>query len=118
MLGVDLVKISRIQAAVLRRGEAFLCRFLTQSEREQFTTPQSIAGIWAAKEALSKALGCGISGEFGFLDACVFKDARGKPRVKFSPEFEAKFGKLTAQISISHDSEYAIAVATTSREIL
>ncbi len=102
-----MVKIERIEGVFKRNGELFLRRFLSENERLLFKTPQSWAGVWAAKEALSKALGCGIGAEFSFLDVELRKNERGQP---FFHAISPKFEKLKSSVSISHDGGFAIAV--------
>ena len=74
MIGIDIVSIDRIAAAKSRHGDLFLRRFLNNSEIELAKNSATIAGFWAAKEAISKALGCGIGAEFGFSDVTIYKD--------------------------------------------
>lgn len=69
----------------------------------------TIAGFWAAKEATAKALGCGICGDFGFLDVKIKKTKRGAPKLKFSKKIRQKFGIKNAEVSISHDGGNAVA---------
>ena len=61
-IGIDIASITRIKKSHERLGAAFLSKFLRKSEIKILRkNSQSIAGFWAAKEAASKALGCGIS---------------------------------------------------------
>ena len=70
----------------------------------------TIAGFFAAKEAASKALGCGICAECGFLDIEIFKDIKNAPKLKFSPKITRNFQIKQSSLSISHDGGFAIAV--------
>lgn len=95
-LGLDLVSIARVKKAMERPG--FLERILTEKEREIVTTPESVAGRWAAKEALFKT-GCGV---IGFQDAEILPDESGAPQiVRPSGSF---------LLSITHEKEVAAAV--------
>ena len=59
--GVDLIGISRIEEVVARHGRHYLERVYTPAELEQCgKRVESLAGRFAAKEAVAKALGCGI----------------------------------------------------------
>ncbi|WP_153944924.1 holo-ACP synthase, partial [Acinetobacter baumannii] len=69
--GIDIVELARIRSILQRQEDAFLTRILTQGERARIPGASArrieyIAGRYAAKEALSKALGTGIGGSFSF----------------------------------------------------
>ncbi len=114
MIGIDLVAIARIERFIQKFGERALDRFLSIDEQKIFVKPSSIAGVWAAKEAVSKALGCGIGQDCGFHDIRLYKDARGAPKVELSKEVMERFAISKCEVSITHDGEYAIAAATTA----
>lgn len=95
-VGLDLVSIARVKKAMDRPG--FLERILTEREREASTTPESVAGRWAAKEALFKT-GCGV---ISFLDAEILPDESGAPRIV------RPAGSFL--LSITHEKEVAAAV--------
>jgi len=107
MIGIDIVAIDRIEKMQKKFGEKALKRFLTDSEIKLIKSPQTAAGFWAAKEAFSKALGTGIGTECSFMDIVISKDLKGKPY--FSDETIAKFNLKQADLSISHDGNFAIA---------
>lgn len=109
-VGTDIVKISRIQLSIDRFGDDILNRFLTKGEKIAAKNIKSIAGIWAAKEATSKALGCGIGLECGFMDIEITKDKKGTPKINLSQKVLDNFKVSSSSLSISHDGEYAIAV--------
>ena len=111
MIGIDIVAISRISRLKERRGEDFLKYFLNDDEINIAKTDATIAGFFAAKEAISKALGCGISAEFSFFDAQIYKDEKNAPKVKLSEKIIKNFNLKDAQITISHDGGFAIAAA-------
>jgi holo-[acyl-carrier protein] synthase len=73
MIGIDIASISRIQKFVNKFGKKGLRRFLSKKELKLATKIETIAGFWATKEAVSKALGCGIGKELGFLDIQILK---------------------------------------------
>ena len=106
-IGIDIVEISRINNMIEKFGKRALNRFLTQNEQKYLTSPSSFAGYWAAKEAFSKALGVGIGKECSFLDIEILKDKNNKPY--FSPKTFKKFNLKQADLSISHDGNFAIA---------
>ncbi|EDM23803.1 holo-ACP synthase [Caminibacter mediatlanticus TB-2] len=107
MIGIDIVKISRVEKLIEKFGYKALDRFLTQNEQNILKSPSSIAGFWAAKEAFSKAIGTGIGKECSFLDIEILKNEKGKPY--FSPKTIQKFNLKKADLSISHDGGFAIA---------
>ena len=116
--GVDLVKIDRIEKAYKRLGRPFLERIFTPAELDYCKNLNgsyrwsSLAGRYAGKEALAKALGTGIGRGVTFLDMEILADAWGKPQVNiygtYKDLFESK-GYETLVMSISHEREYAIA---------
>ena len=71
----------------------------------------TMAGFFAAKEAASKALGCGICETCGFLDIEIYKDSKNAPKLKFSPKITRNFQIKQSSLSIAHDGGFAIAVA-------
>jgi len=113
MIGIDIVSISRIEKMIEKHGEKALKRFLNDEEIKSVHTPQNIAGLWAAKEAFSKALGSGIGAECSFLDIKIAKNEKGKPY--FTTYTLKKFNIKEADLSISHDGGFAIAAVIISR---
>lgn len=113
-VGVDIVKIERIESLLKKFGNKGIARFLNDCEREIARNAQSLAGFWAAKEACSKALKCGIGRELGFHDMWIVKDKKGAPTLQLSPEKLAYFKIHSLSLSISHDGGFAIAVVAIS----
>lgn len=118
MLGIDVVQISRIERLSARFGKRGLERFLCQSEiklciRHNGYNHARIAGFWAAKEALSKALGCGIGAELGFLDMSIMLDSKGAPHIELDSHkmayFQTKRTFAHIALSITHDADISIA---------
>ena len=109
LIGIDLVKVERISRIRAKFGDAFLRKFLTQNEINLIKNDRSLAGFYAAKEAIAKALGTGIGVDFSFLDAQIYKDEKGAPRATLSPRIQTKFGIQEISLSITHDGDYAIA---------
>jgi len=107
VIGIDIVEISRIEKMLEKFGNKALNRFLTPAEQSMLTSPSSIAGYWAAKEAFSKALGFGIGEKCSFLDIEILKNKNNKPY--FSENTIKKFNLKNADLSISHDGGFAIA---------
>jgi len=109
-IGTDIVSIERIQHSKKCFGERFLQRYLNEEEYENNPSASSLAGYWAAKEAIAKALGCGIGSELSFHDIRLHKDSKGAPSFTLSPEAEKRFPILQSSLSISHDAGFALAV--------
>ena len=110
-IGTDIIQISRIETALSRHGKRFTARFLTPDEITILPQrPQSLAGYWAAKEAVAKALGCGIGHELGFHDIRVTKNDKGAPSFVLSDTTQKRFTIANSSLSISHDGGFAIAV--------
>lgn len=111
MLGCDVVNIARIEKILAKSKQQFLEKIFTNLELDNLKdNPNSIAGYYAAKEAASKALGCGISDECSFKDIFILKDEKGKPIINFSDKVIKNFNIKNAHLSISHDGGVAMAV--------
>lgn len=115
-IGVDLVEVERIAELVARYGERFLTRVFTEQELAycRGRSPE-LAARFAAKEAVSKALGVGIqhTDGVGWREIQVVSDARGRPGVELSGTAARRAGELglsTFALSLSHTREYAIAM--------
>ena len=114
-IGTDIILISRIEKAITQFGDKFKQRFLHPQEIALAKNTASIAGFWAAKEAISKALGCGIGSELSFHDIILAKDTRGAPTFSLTKEAQKMHPIQSASLSISHDGGFAIAVAVIVR---
>jgi len=110
-IGTDIIQISRIEKSLTQFGDKFTQRFLRPQESKLVQKTASIAGFWAAKEAIAKALGCGIGKELSFHDIILDKDARGRPTFLLSTEAQHRHQIKESSLSISHDGGFAIAVA-------
>ncbi len=110
-LGNDIIEISRIEGVIARLEKRFLDRVFTKKEQEYCLkhkeSAKNFAGRFAAKEAIVKALGSGIS----WLDMEILNDENGKPVVYLSSTVKEHFDDPKIMISISHCKEYATAVA-------
>ena len=113
-VGVDIIEIARIRSLYDRYGESFLRRILTVAEMGQcLAKPDpvaSLAGRFAAKEAVSKALGTGISGGLSWHSVEVLNNENGRPLVTLHG-----FPGFRVSISISHDRHSAVAMAVIER---
>lgn len=110
MIGIDLIKISRMKRFMERFGERALYKFLSSDEIELVKNYKTASGFWAAKEACSKALGVGIGSRCAFSDITIYKTSYGAPKIKFSQRLLKNFNISDCSLSITHDGDYAIAV--------
>lgn len=117
-IGIDIVEIGRI-SEYLNKNENFLKRLFTENEIKLFQSKgykeETIAGNFAAKEAVSKSLGLGIRG-YDFKDIEILRDELGKPIVITHNNLEKickDYNILEIKVSISHGKDYAIANAMT-----
>lgn len=121
-IGTDIMETSRLQETLARHGESFRKRVFTASELAECTAKKQVgteylAGRWAAKEALSKALGCGIGSKCSFTDIEVVNNASGAPEIVLSGKALETFHALNGRkihISISHEKHYAVATVIIS----
>ena len=112
--GVDLIEIARIEEVVARHGKHYLERIYTPAELEQCgRRAESLAGRFAAKEAVAKALGCGI-GDVSWQDIEVLGDEQNAPKLTLRGEALKKAnesGLSTWSVSISHSQSHSVALA-------
>jgi len=116
--GVDLIEIARVERVLSRHKERFLKRVFTPKEIAYCRGRASeFAARFAAKEAVSKALGVGMrvlapDGIY-WKDVEVIGDRRGKPLIRLSgraAERSDELGLTEWAVSLSHDREHAIAL--------
>lgn len=116
-VGVDLCEISRMEN--IHNKELLLRRCCTEQERNYIaskggTQAQTMAGIWAAKEAVLKALGTGLA--LPMADVEIIHDDRGAPSVALHGKAAEAAGPCRIQLSISHDGGLAAAFCAYSTE--
>jgi holo-[acyl-carrier protein] synthase len=115
--GVDLIEIARVEETITRHGEHFLKRVYTPGELAYCrNNSASLAARFAAKEAVSKALGCGI-GDVGWTEIEVAGDENKAPQLILHGAAEKMArdqGLITWSLSLSHTHEYAIAFVIAS----
>ena len=107
--GVDIIEVRRIKNSIDKYGQAFLKRIFTDREldkaKEHKSFFQHIAGRFAAKEAVFKALNIAT---LNFKEVQILNDDRGKPHCSLLNDSQNKF---SIYISISHIKNYAVASA-------
>jgi len=113
-LGIDIIKVDRIAAALDKFGARFSKRVLTPREQRYVRDrPETFAGRWAAKEAVSKVLGLGVRG-IGWKEIEIERLPTGQPSVRLHGRAEARsrqLGMVRIAVSISHEADYAVAIA-------
>jgi len=118
-IGTDIVQVERMAANLQRFGERFARRILTDNEQRDFASTNRqahfLAKRFAAKEAVSKALGIGISQGLSLRQIGVGHDATGRPQLEYSgqaAEYCREQGISASHISLADEREYAIAFVT------
>lgn len=117
-VGVDYVSVARVAAALMKLKEKFAQQVLSDAEWfawQQSGSPMSaerLAGRWAAKEAVAKALGSGFIQGITWKNIEINHDAAGAPQVILNgdaAQLAAEKGIKKWLISISHEKEFAVA---------
>lgn len=119
-IGTDIVDIGRITAIYERHGQRFLDRCFTPAEQVLINENMAaLARRYAAKEAVSKALGTGIGEDIGFHDLEILRNDKGQPILSFSEAAEryikdylcgAGAGEIIrSHVSLSDEPPYAVA---------
>ncbi len=112
--GIDLLEIDRLRGAIATHGERFLQRVFTEQElAANAKKVESLAGRFAAKEAVAKALGCGI-GDVAWKEIEILRAESGAPQLVLHGAAERlarEQGLTTWSLSLSHSQSHAVAVA-------
>lgn len=115
--GVDIVEVGRIARAMERHGSRFEARFFTEQELAYCNgRAERLAGRFAVKEAVAKALGTGI-GDVSWTEIEVMCDGRGRPELVLHGRARTladERGLNTWSISLSHTEQYAVGFAVAS----
>ncbi len=111
-VGTDIIEIERIKKAIEKKG--FLDRIYTKEEQKLYhkINPQTLAGNFAAKEAVAKALGTGFS-KCSPVEIEILRNVNGKPYVNLYGNAKKILNELNGKIevTISHSKENAVAFA-------
>jgi holo-[acyl-carrier protein] synthase len=112
--GVDITEVRRLRQAVDKWGKAFLDRVFTKVELEnakkRVSLYQHLAGRFAAKEAVFKAMG---DARLSWKDLEILNDKDGRPYCKI---LNSKIKKAQIMVSISHVKNYAVANAVVTQK--
>jgi len=121
-LGADIIEVARIKSVILRHGDRFIDRILTEEERAYCSgmahPHKHIAARFAAKEAVSKCFTTGIGAELGWKSISVYHGERHEPKVRLDAQGEALLahvGGTHVMLTLSHTENYAMAVAAIVR---
>ncbi|GAA0199605.1 holo-ACP synthase [Kangiella japonica] len=122
-VGTDIVKLERVERSYQRHGDKFAERILSADELEAYVTkknkPTYLAKRFAAKEAISKALGTGMREGIDFKQLSIVSNQLGKPEVVLQGKAEewAQNNKITrVHLSISDERDAAVAFAIAETE--
>lgn len=116
-LGLDVVELARLERIYRRRGEAFVGRICRPGEvepRQGAALIEHLGGIFAAKEAVLKALGTGWAEGIAFRQVEIVRLPSGAPTVRLhgrAAERAEELGVARTHLSITHERSYAAAVA-------
>lgn len=112
--GVDIIEVDRVRRGLQRYGRRFADRFFTAAEQDQCgDRAASLAGRFAVKEAVSKALGTGI-GDVAWKEIEVINDERGRPTLVLhgaARHLAREMGLHEWAISLSHTQTHAVGFA-------
>lgn len=118
-IGCDMIEIERIQSVIARMGDHFLSRIFTPQEIQLAHSLREkssfYAARFAAKEALSKALGTGIGHILKWHDLEILKEPSGAPSVVWHPRLTQQFLIDKTYLSLSHSHTHAIAFCVITR---
>jgi holo-[acyl-carrier protein] synthase len=113
-IGVDIIEIGRIQKSIENLGDGFLTKIFTPGEIQYCSSKnnaaQHFAARFAAKEAVSKALATGWSGDFAWKDVEVMNDPLGQPRITLSGKLKEALIGSTILASLSHSESHVVAM--------
>ncbi|MCS6808151.1 MAG: holo-ACP synthase [Bacteroidota bacterium] len=115
-IGTDIVLVARIRDALEKYGEHFVRRIFTEEEcrycESQKYRVLHYAARFAAKEAFSKAIGTGMTGDMTWKSVEIVKKRTGKPVLRMHGKIAETYGMCKVHVSLSHTTEAAIAVVT------
>ena len=108
--GIDTIELKRFERVFLKFGNVLIKKIFNYEEvpakknKNKFIA--TLAGKFAAKEAISKALGSGIGKKLRFKEISILNETSGKPFAKID-----RYNLENIHISISHSNDNAVALA-------
>jgi holo-[acyl-carrier protein] synthase len=113
-IGIDIIEIHRLQTSIENIGSRFLEKIFTPSEIAYCDAKahryQHYAARFAAKEAMSKALSTGWTGEFRWKDVEITNEVSGQPRVTLHGTLRSRLEGATVMLSMSHSESHVVAM--------
>ncbi|QHS09824.1 holo-ACP synthase [Sinimarinibacterium sp. NLF-5-8] len=121
-IGVDLLRIDRVEGVLARRGARVLNKLLCQAERDEVAQKnhraRAVTMCFAAKEAFVKALGTGFADGIRYHDVGVVRAPGGRPQLIFSAAMQARLsekGIVAAHVSLTDDDGMVCAYVVLER---
>jgi len=114
-IGIDIAEVARFERLVRRYGDRLVRRVLGRQETETYLSRHDraafLAGRFAAKEAVVKALGKFLTTRPSLSELEIINDPSGRPRVKLPDYVNVHLRHVDIQVSISHEKSFAIGLA-------
>lgn len=108
--GIDIIELKRFERVFLKFGDVLIKKIFNYEEvpakKNENKFIATLAGKFAAKEAISKALGSGIGKKLRFKEISILNETSGKPFAKID-----RYNLENIHISISHSNDNAVALA-------
>lgn len=122
-IGIDIIEIDRIKDSIEKFGDRFINKIFTPNEiaycKSKANSYQHYAARFAAKEAISKAIGTGWNNEFHWKDIEISNESSGAPLVKLSGKMEKILvGNKALKITMSHSHNYVSSFAILFLDVL
>jgi holo-[acyl-carrier protein] synthase len=119
-IGLDIVEISRIRQDINQFGDRFVHRILGEKEWSEYVRRRDkeafLAGRFAAKEAVIKGLNPFLQKRPSFNIIQIINDSTGAPKLTLPPDIQQRLGNAVCFLSLTHERNYAAAVAIFAEE--
>jgi holo-[acyl-carrier protein] synthase len=119
-IGIDIVETARVDRLLNTYGDRFVDRILGSREKEMLRhrkdTAQFLAGRFACKEAVIKALGSYLTERPAYSQIEIVGDHSSGPYASINADIVKGLGKARTLVSISHEKTHAVALAVISEE--
>lgn len=114
-VGQDIVEVVRMERDIAQYGQRFIDRILGDREKDIFDrrVDQAVflAGRFACKEAVIKALGFRLTVRPPYSDLQILNDPTGRPELVLPSDIRDQLGSARCLISLAHEQHYAVAIA-------